>query len=102
MSGVRGDHALKAAYERQIQERGFRKDPAQLAAVEALEDVRSRLIASVGAAPSRAALRLSRRALSKLGITRPVRAERGLYLWGGVGRGKTWLMDLFFHCLPFA
>jgi cell division protein ZapE len=26
---------------------------------------------------------------------------QGLYLWGGVGIGKTFLMDCFYHCLPF-
>lgn len=26
---------------------------------------------------------------------------KGLYFWGGVGRGKTYLMDIFYDCLPF-
>ncbi|KMT65036.1 cell division protein ZapE [Catenovulum maritimum] len=28
-------------------------------------------------------------------------APTGLYFWGGVGRGKTYMMDLFYHSLPF-
>ncbi len=27
---------------------------------------------------------------------------RGLYFWGGVGRGKTYIVDTFFDCLPFS
>jgi len=88
--------SLKAAYERQLRERGFRADPAQRAAVEALEDVRKRLLAKPRAKPNGA-----KRLLKRLGAKgTSAEPERGLYLWGGVGRGKTWLMDLFFAALP--
>ena len=86
---------LKEAYRQQLKERGFHSDPAQEAAVEALDDLRQRLLRRERDAASGA-----RRLLSKISKRGAVKPEKGLYLWGGVGRGKTWLMDLFFHGLP--
>lgn len=94
----RGVETLRAAYARQLQERGFCEDEAQLAALERLEDLRNRLIGARADGSSCSSFgRLLRRLAGDA-----VSPERGLYLWGPVGRGKTWLMDLFFDSLPFA
>jgi len=77
-----------ARYQQFVDSGAFSRDPNQYAAVKALDglwhDLHARQQASL-------LDRLRRRRLP------PV---RGLYLWGAVGRGKTWLMDLFFECLP--
>jgi cell division protein ZapE len=87
---------LRALYVQQLSERGFRSDPAQLAAVEKLERLRRRLIAN-----HRTQSSLLGRLLRGAGRRSPEEPSRGLYLWGPAGRGKTWLMDLFFESLPF-
>lgn len=73
---------------------GFRADPAQAAVAARLTALHRELLATQPAwqAPQRR-WRLLRRAAP------PV---RGLYLWGSVGRGKTYLMDLFHDLLPIA
>ena len=76
-------------YRKRLDGGDFSPDPAQQAAVEALDELWNEL-----SNPGRASL------VERLKRNRP-RAVRGLYLWGSVGRGKTWLMDLFFDSLPF-
>jgi cell division protein ZapE len=89
---------LRDIYAGRLTECGFRSDPAQLVAVEHLDDLRTRLIAAHAAASSSP---LRRWLGSLVGGSSAQEPERGLYLWGGVGRGKTWLMDMFFESLPF-
>jgi cell division protein ZapE len=69
-------------------------DPAQHAALRELD----RLHAALRDAPARGGL-LANTFLAKL-FAGDADAPRGLYLWGGVGRGKTFLIDLFFDTLP--
>ena len=84
---------LGACYARETAKRGFASDRAQLAALAALERLRAELAAAAAAPLGRRLLR---------GLTRDNGAHRGVYLWGGVGRGKTWLMDLFYSSLTTA
>jgi cell division protein ZapE len=90
------DASLRGLYFRRLSECGFTPDSAQLVAVDKLDALRRRLIAGRTSNSS-----FVRRWLGNL-VASPAREpEPGLYLWGGVGRGKTWLMDMFFESLPF-
>jgi len=84
---------IRDAYEQSLQLLRHSRDPAQERIVELLADLQQRI----------AELRPSTHGLARL-VSR-VRPDRrhvpGLYLWGGVGRGKTFLMDLFFETLDF-
>jgi len=90
-----GSGSLQRAYHESLRRHGYRADAAQEHAVERLDDLRARL-ESGRAASSGLLGRL--RGLAR----REPAAERGLYLWGGVGRGKTFLMDLFRASLTVA
>ena len=75
-------------YQADLQREDFFPDAAQLQAVEALDDLYHRLLD----VPAKGRL---------LGRFRKPQPQMGLYMWGGVGRGKTYLMDVFFEALPF-
>ncbi|HMV70803.1 MAG TPA: cell division protein ZapE [Pseudomonadales bacterium] len=80
-------------YHAELQRPGFVHDPAQERAVHELQRVYDELLAAdEGGVVQRLAVRLGR------AKRQPV---TGLYMWGGVGRGKTHLMDLFFESIPF-
>lgn len=76
-------------YEADLEQADFQRDPAQEQAVDALQSIHERLLDN----PTTNGGLLGRKK------KRP--QVKGLYLWGGVGRGKTYLMDCFFDTLPF-
>lgn len=75
---------LREIYSRKVTSGVLHADPGQLAVLGPLEDIRRALIE---AASEKRGFMLRRKKPA------PV---RGLYMWGGVGRGKSMLMDLFF------
>ena len=80
-------------YQHKLETGEFLQDTAQAQVVALLDDLFFRLIA-----PPQKNSGL-RGFVARLKST-PVRPVTGLYVWGGVGRGKTMLMDLFYDCLP--
>ncbi|HEX7637811.1 MAG TPA: cell division protein ZapE [Burkholderiaceae bacterium] len=76
-------------YHQTLAERGFAADPAQLAAVAALQRCEDEWVAYK-----------SRRSnpITKMLVRPPI--PRGVYMYGGVGRGKSFLMDCFFQAVP--
>ena len=75
-------------YQRDLARSGFVADASQAAAVDALDLVQRELLAQ----PPKKKLLSDRLIWPKVA---------GLYMWGGVGRGKTYLMDAFYESLPF-
>jgi cell division protein ZapE len=77
-----------ALYAQGVADHRWQDDAAQRAALVALDRLHSELIAASGQT-------LWKRVLGRRAMV------RGLYLWGPVGRGKTFLVDLFVGALPF-
>ncbi|MBH2984918.1 AFG1 family ATPase [Serratia marcescens] len=88
-------------YQQALDAGEYQADEVQRRAVTQLDRIYQALLQKPEASAPAGGLRgkLSR-LLGKGGDTAPQRPVQGLYMWGGVGRGKTWLMDMFFHSLP--
>ncbi|GAB5992612.1 cell division protein ZapE [Aeromonas enteropelogenes] len=80
-------------YQQDLLRPGFQADPAQRMAISRLE----RLYQDLQRRPTPTR---SGGLFGWLQKPKPPEPIQGIYMWGGVGRGKTWLMDTFFESLP--
>tara|TARA_B110000858_G_scaffold83014_2_gene96200 strand:- start:179 stop:1288 length:1110 start_codon:yes stop_codon:yes gene_type:complete len=83
-------------YQLDLESGAITADAAQQALVGHLQNLYERIIRAepLGSGPLG---RLKHRLFASEQSTDPI---QGLYIWGGVGRGKTYLMDVFFESLP--
>jgi cell division protein ZapE len=82
-------------YRSDLLQEEFTADPAQKAAVMHMQRLFEKLIEQ----PHKPNVLLS--AIKSVLNIKSKQQIKGLYFWGGVGRGKTYLVDCFFECLPF-
>ncbi len=83
-------------YLKDVQQEGFLADQSQESAVAAFEALYHDLRLNRRKDSASYGKKLVRRLFMA-----PMAPIKGLYLWGGVGRGKTYLMDNFYESLPF-
>lgn len=83
-----------------LNEGSHQPDDVQKEAVSQLDRIYQQIVIKEQSAPQSGGLMAKFGKL--LGKREPTTLTpvRGLYMWGGVGRGKTWLMDLFYQSLP--
>ncbi|PDO88465.1 cell division protein ZapE [Kosakonia sacchari] len=88
-------------YLNALNEGSHQPDDVQKEAVSRLDVIYQALInRSEPAAPQRGGLMAKFSKLLGKRESKEAAPVRGLYMWGGVGRGKTWLMDMFYQSLP--
>jgi len=87
-------------YLQALQDKSHQPDDVQREAVNRLEAIYQALTAKRDEPPQEQGLKAAFTKLLGKRPSAPSTPVRGLYMWGGVGRGKTWLMDLFYQSLP--
>ncbi len=96
-----------ARYQEDLMRDDFQHDPAQETAVKHLQRLYDELLAAPATLPKAVVAHKGLKAkmaglLGKKASTEPaLPSVKGLYFWGGVGRGKTYLVDTFYEALPF-
>ena len=88
----------KQRYLSDLEREEFNYDSSQAIAVDLLQSLYERLIQEEGVGLKKDLLAKFKSKFISFDKVEPI---KGLYFWGGVGRGKTYLMDGFFESLPF-